>query len=114
MASDDLPERLMRHPTRAAIDSLAVRLGLPNGPEMQDWQWEVANPERLDEFIATYVDSGLSDDERFTVMETIIQSCEDLGDSLDSDPRWQTVCALLERNLDLHISSAVQNGTVNP
>jgi hypothetical protein len=72
---------------------------------MQDWQWEVANPERLDEFIATYVDSGLSDDERFTVMETMIQSCEDLGDSLDSDPRWQTVCALLERNLDLHISS---------
>jgi hypothetical protein len=105
MAATDLPAHLQRHPTRAAIDRLAARLGLRNEPQMQDWEWEVADAERLDEFIALYGDPQLSEDERFTLMETIIQSCEDLGDALEGDPRWSKVQALLEEHLDLHISS---------
>ena len=105
MAAIDLPERLQRYPTRAAIDSLAARLGLRNEPNMQDWEWEVADPARLDEFISTYRDPELSEDERFTLMETIIQSCEDLGDGLSDDGRWGEVRALLEEHIDLHICS---------
>lgn len=105
MAASDLPAHLQRHPTRAAIDRLAARLSLPNEPTMQDWEWEVADAERLDEFIAVYGDTELSEDERFTLMETIIQSCEDLGDGLAGDRRWAAVRDLLEKHLDLHISS---------
>jgi hypothetical protein len=105
MAATDLPAHLQRHPTRAAVDRLAVRLGLPNEPGMQDWEWEVADAERLDEFFALYGDPELSEDDRFTLMETIIQSCENLGDALDEDRRWAEVRTLLEKNIDLHISS---------
>ena len=66
---------------------------------------EVADVERLDDFIGLYGTHELSDDERFTLMETIIQSCEDLGDALAGDRRWAEVRALLEKNIDLHVSS---------
>jgi hypothetical protein len=72
---------------------------------MQDWEWQVADATRLDEFIGAYRDPELSEDERFTLMETIIQSCEDLGDGLSDDRRWVEVRALLEEHIDLHISS---------
>jgi hypothetical protein len=32
-----------RHPTRAAIDSLAKRFSLLNDPGMQDWEYQVAD-----------------------------------------------------------------------
>jgi len=62
------------YPTRTAIDALAARFGLPNRPDMQDSEWEVAGPTRLDELINAYKSGELDDDERFTLMETIIQS----------------------------------------
>lgn len=99
----DIPKHLWRCPTADAIRSLAVRFGLPNSPGMQDWEWEVADPARIDEFLAAYSDGSLSDDERFTLMETVIQSFEDLRSDLASDPRWRTVLHLLDQSIALHI-----------
>jgi hypothetical protein len=76
-----VPDHLRRYPTRKAIDSLAARFDLPYTPFMQDWEWEVADSDRIDEFVAGYHSGELNEDERFTLMETIIQSFEDL-------PRW--------------------------
>ena len=100
-----VPDHLLRYPTAAAIQLLAQRLGLPNEPNMQDWPWEVSDANRLDEFLAVYREKSLSDDERFTVMETIIQSFDDLGESIVTGPRWLDAMALLDRNIDLHASS---------
>lgn len=97
-----VPEHLWRFPTAAAIDSLAKRFGFPNSPDMQDWEWEVADAARLDKFLAAYESGELNDDERFTIMETILQSFEDLGPDLRLDPRWPRVLELLDRNIDLH------------
>ena len=97
-----VPEHLWRYPTAAAVDSLARRFGFPNTPDMQDWEWEVADAARIDEFLAAYESGELDDDERFTLMETILQSFEDLGESLSVDPRWPRVLELLDRNVDLH------------
>jgi hypothetical protein len=97
-----VPEHLWRHSTRAAIDALAVRFDLPNTLEMQDWEWEVADADRIDEFVAAYQSGQLDDDERFTLMETIIQSFEDLGEALHVDARWQTVIELLNAHIKLH------------
>jgi hypothetical protein len=101
----DIPEHLWRYKTRAAIDALASRFELPNRPNMQDWEWEVADPARLDEFLTAYESGELSDDERFTLMETVIQSFEDLGPRLELDRRWQHVLEILDRNIDLHAYS---------
>jgi hypothetical protein len=34
--------------------SLATRFGLPYHDDMQDWEWEVADSARFEEFLATY------------------------------------------------------------
>lgn len=99
----DIPEYLWRFPTRAAIDSLAHRFDLPNTPDMQDWEYEVADPERINEFLDAYESGVLSDDERFTLMETIIQSFEEFKHSPTSHPKWARVLEILDTHIDLHI-----------
>ena len=72
---------------------------------MQDWEWEVADPSRIDEFLAAYESGELSEDERFTLMETIFQSFEELPDSIGSDPRWAQVLDILDSHFELHAYS---------
>jgi len=81
-----VPEHLWRFPTAEAIESLAQRFHLPNHPNMQDWEWEVADPSRINEFVAAYKGGELNDDERFVLMETIIQSFEECGSACKIDP----------------------------
>jgi hypothetical protein len=100
-----VPEHLWRFPTRAAIEALGVRFDLPHDRSMSDWEWEVADPERIDEFIAAYQSGELDDDERFTLMEMILQSFDDLGDDVADDPRWNLVLSLLDANFRLHAHS---------
>ena len=69
-----VPEHLWRFPTRTAIASLATRFGLPNTLEMQDWEWEVADYERIDEFLDTYETEDVTEDELFVLMEMLLQS----------------------------------------
>lgn len=98
-----VPEHLWRFPTRAAIDALAARFGLRNEPDMQDWEWEVADPNRIEEFLGAYESGELTEDERFVLMETIIQSFEESEYSLTGNPLWERILSHLEENIALHI-----------
>jgi len=98
-------DRMLRFQTQPAIAAVAARFSLPYAPEMQDWAWEVADPGRLDEFLQAYDHATLPDDERFVLMEIILQSCEDLDAPLSDEPRWRRVLALLARRFTLHASS---------
>ncbi len=100
-----VPEHLWRFPTRQAIDTLARRFDLPDGPEMQDWEWEVADPDRIDEFLAAYESGELSDDERFSLMEILLQSFEDVPSPLAGNRAWARVLGHLERSIGLHAHS---------
>ncbi len=102
---DETPEHLWRHPTRAAIDSLAKRLDLANEPSMQDWEVQVADSARIDEFLCAYESGELSEDERFVLMQIIIESCEILESDLKENPDWHRALALIEQEIDVHISS---------
>jgi hypothetical protein len=73
----ELPRHLCRYPTAAAIASLAARFNLPNEPNMQDWEHEVSDHKRLAEFLEAYESGSLTEDERFTLMETIVDSVEE-------------------------------------
>ena len=98
-----LPEHLQRWVTGQARKSLAVRLELPLDPYMQDWEWEVADPSRLDEFLNTYLLEALDDDERFALMEVIIQSIEDTeSGEIELLPQWKFVEGLLKAAPVLH------------
>jgi hypothetical protein len=72
---------------------------------MQDWPWEVADANRLDEFLTAYETAGLSDDERFTLMEILLQSFEDRARFHGFDPRWNRALEALDRNINLHAYS---------
>ncbi|PHQ31403.1 hypothetical protein CEE69_31285 [Rhodopirellula bahusiensis] len=100
-----VPEHLWRFPTREAIASLAIRFDVPNEPHMQDWEWEVADPARIDEYLNAYHVGELSDDERFTLMETMIQAFDDLPGPLEADVRWEATLSILDENIDLHAYS---------
>jgi hypothetical protein len=100
-----VPKHLWRFPTAAAIRTLAQRFGLRNDPGMQDWEWQVSDATRLDEFLRAYEEADLSDDERFVLMEIILQSFEDLGHTIVVDPRWHRTLELIDQNIDLHAHS---------
>jgi hypothetical protein len=100
------PDVPQRWPTTDARQSLALRLHLPYDPSMQDWEWEVADPSRFGEFLDTYSHGGLTEDERFALMEVLIQCVEDMGLPADQpSPQWQSVASLLLASADLHASS---------
>lgn len=100
------PDVPARFPTAAARVSLASRLRLPYHPAMQDWEWEVADPARLDELLAAYSSGGLSADERFALMEMLIQCVEDAElPAVGASPQWRAVAALLIADPTLHASS---------
>jgi len=103
-----IPEHLVRYPTRAGQEALAARLHLFIDPSFQDWEWMIADSSRFEEWIAVYQDESLSDDERFSLMEILIQCVEDmcLGDKpAEQLPEWQAVAALLLANGRLHAST---------
>src|SRR5262249_22518728 len=100
-----VPERYWRHSTRAAIDSLARRFSLPSGPHMQDWEYEVADQTRLFEFLTALEHEKFTDDERFTLSETVMQcfeDCAEAGCQLNQSDEWKRFVALLRSRPRLH------------
>jgi len=100
-----VPEHLWRFPTAAAIAAMASRFNVPHDPDMQDWEWKVADSTRLDEYLAAYRCGSLTDDDRFTLMETIIQAFEDHPDPLHANSLWHKTLLLLDTGIDLHAYS---------
>lgn len=78
-------DHLYRFPTRAAIDALAIRFNLPNTKNMQDWEYEVADANRVAEFLVAYYSGELSEDEKFTLMAMLLQSS---CDAIDEDENF--------------------------
>lgn len=108
---ESLPENLKRYPNRSGRDALAARLGLTIDPFSQDWEWEVAKPEKFQTWLAVYRFEPLSDGERLSLMEMLIQCVESLARLRGVDaqvgefPEWQAVDDLLRANSRLHAST---------
>lgn len=99
-------EEPRRRTTPAARESLTRRFGLHFDPFSQDWEWEVSHPARFAEFLNAYSSGDLGEDERFALMEILIQCIEDMElSSVKSSPQWVAVESLLLANPGLHASS---------
>ena len=56
----------------------------------------MADPSRFGEFLDVYVSGPLDGDERFALMEVLIQCIEDMDlPSVESSPQWNSVAGLL-------------------
>jgi hypothetical protein len=74
---------------------------------MQDWEWEVADASRFAEFLNLYRAAELSDDERFSLMEMLVQCVEDLEEHSLGMSAWSQIEPLLLQKLELHHSTVV-------
>ncbi len=93
-----------RYPAGAAQETLAKRFNLPIYGAMQDWEWEVADATRFEEFFAAYSLDALNEDERFSLMEILVQCVED-SPLEDFQPRWSRIASLLAKNIVGHAST---------
>ena len=90
---------MTRWSNNSARKSLASRLSLPYFEHMQDWEWEVADSQRFAEFLTTYDLDVLSEDERFSLMEIMVQCVEDMDTDLMRDTAWNAIGPLLRASL---------------
>lgn len=105
-----IPSQLIRWPNPKARQSLAKRLNLPYSEEMQDWEWEVAQPERFQEFIVFLEREALTDDERFSLVEILVQCVEEIlentsNPNLERCKEWKAVVKAIELRPRLHAST---------
>lgn len=91
----------LRYWTQSSEVSLAARLRVPWEVVMQDWPWEVAEPERLDEYLGLY-DALTDDDERFTLMDVMLQAVEEQDSPLRLVQGWEELRQRIRQRPALH------------
>src|SRR5690349_10434826 len=99
------PHDYPRLVTGDAIEALAARFNLPIGPNDQDWEYTAADPSRLREFLEALEGDDLTDAERFTLSEMVMQCFEDslpLDEPRPTPPEWRRFEALLRARPKLH------------
>lgn len=89
---------------KEAIEKLSIGLSLPYQGNEQDWDLEMANAERIDDFINYYLGEGkLSDDEKLALTALILASYEDfLNNGMKRDKNWEIVKEILKSNPQLY------------
>jgi hypothetical protein len=74
---------------------------------MQDWEWEVADASRFPELVQLYRSADLSDDERYSLMEMLVQCVEDMADQSVAATAWSQIEPLLLLRPGLHRSTVI-------
>lgn len=80
------------------IEQLSKELLLPYTGIEQDWDIEMADSNRINDFLKFYQQNDLSVDEKIAVMSLILASYEDFlnENDLEIDNRWKDVSPILE------------------
>lgn len=94
-------EPIYRCGTRKAIDELAKELNLPNDLTMQDWPYEVSDPNNINEYIAHY-ELTQDEDKKFVLMEMILQALIDQPNKELTLSCWNKIKSILAFNFKLH------------
>ena len=93
-----------RYLTHEAIDRLNKLLGLPWFDEMQDWDIQLADAARLNEFCGLYETGDLNAEEKFALIRLIVASLDELlqVSETDSPALAQRVASFLKQDFALH------------
>jgi predicted protein tyrosine phosphatase len=87
--------------TKRAIEELADELNLTFNSDMQDWSYEVANPNDIEKYILHY-NSTTDENKKFVLMEIIIQATNDQNEEADFLKYWSKIKSILQENFTLH------------
>lgn len=104
----------MTYPTKEAMAALNQALRLPATGREQDWDIELADPDRVDEFAAYFESHTLSKREKHALMALILSSLEDLSNKEEvSTELWDRIKRLLRADRDLYADLVKQWGPRN-
>ncbi len=95
-----------RFTVRAAMDRFNALLNLNEDEGMQDWEIELADPERVAEFCTLYETPKFDPDTRFALMQLIVASLDDclsMHPTADAPDLEQRVERLLRAEFLLHL-----------
>ena len=83
---------------KETIEQLSNDLLLPFTGLEQDWDIEMANSNRLDDFLRFYQENNLSRDKKTALMSLIVASYEDFlnENNIEIDKRWNDIRFILE------------------
>ena len=85
-----------------AIDKLAKKLNLsPVDWSMQDWSYTAGSPDDIEKYISLY-DSTTDEDEKFVLMELIIQAIEDQEKQTFFAKYCNIIKPVLEKEFNIH------------
>jgi hypothetical protein len=91
---------------KEAIKKLSTELALPCEGNEQDWDIEMADPNRIDDFLKYFRTQSLLADEKFALMALIMASYEDFlnEQDVDVDRRWKAIRQILQVEAALYSS----------
>lgn len=80
------------------MEQLSKELALPYTGTEQDWEIEMANSNRINDFVQFYQQNDLSVDKKVAVMSLILASYEDFlnENDLEIDDRWNEIKSILK------------------
>lgn len=87
--------------SQIAINELAIELNLPNSPHMQDWSYEVADPDQIEMYI-THYNQTTDEDKRFVLMEMILQALADQSTEEQLLHYWEKVQPIVGKDFEIH------------
>ncbi|WP_159396849.1 hypothetical protein [Sorangium cellulosum] len=88
---------------RLSIDKLTTLLALPATGQEQDWELELANENRIGEFLMAYEGLALSPDDKFALMALILASADRYVDATARIPGgWKKIADILIDERGLH------------
>ncbi len=91
-----------RFATRKAIDELSEELDMPHEDRMQDRPYEVAEADKIDDYISHY-NSITDEDKKFFLMQAIIQATEGHRNEKEIFLEYrETIKPLLEKDFYIH------------
>ncbi|MBP8034386.1 MAG: hypothetical protein KAZ71_07290 [Bacteroidia bacterium] len=94
-------EPTFRCGTRKSIDELSKELNIPYDTSMQDWSYTEGKPEDIEKYIAHY-NSTTDDDNKFVLMELIIQATDDQTEKPSFHKYWDIVKNILQKDFTIH------------
>jgi len=96
-------ENEMFIPNQKTRKKLAIKLNLEFNENMQDWEWEISDSSRIDEFITEYDNHNSSQTEKQTLMEIILDSLNEMGNINNNfNKHLNSILVRLKKNAEIH------------
>jgi hypothetical protein len=93
----------MKFLSTEAVLFLNKVLSLPATGLEQDWEVELADPNRINEFVSFYENSILNSDQRYALMALIIASLEDLSYIKPIESvLWRRISSIILKEYELY------------